>query len=177
MSRLKLALVVLVGGLMAAAAQPAMAQGQRGNFDPAQFRQRMMDRLKEQLGATDDEWKALEPKVSKVMDAQRDARSGGGFGGGPGGGGRRGGGGGGAAGGGGGGAPAQPETEVGKAAAALRTALEDKATAAEEIQKKLTTLRDARAKAHENLAKAQKDLKDLLTQRQEATLVVNGMLE
>lgn len=172
MSRLKLALMVMVGGLMAAAAQPAMAQGQRP--DAATIRQRMMDRLKEQLGATDDEWKALEPKVTNVMDAQRDARSGGGFGGfgGPGGG-RRGG----AGGGGGGGNPPPPETEVGKAAAALKTALDDKATAAEEIQKKLTVLRDARAKAHENLTKAQKELKDLLTQRQEATLVVNGMLE
>ncbi|MGE5608946.1 MAG: hypothetical protein ACM359_06815, partial [Bacillota bacterium] len=40
-----------------------------GNFDPAQFRQRMMDRMKERLGASDDEWKVLQPKFEKVMNA------------------------------------------------------------------------------------------------------------
>src|SRR5690242_17995936 len=39
----------------------------RGNFDPAQMRQRMEERLKTELGVSDDEWKALQPKVEKVM--------------------------------------------------------------------------------------------------------------
>jgi hypothetical protein len=48
---------------------------------------------------------------------------------------------------------------------------------ASEITQKLTALRDARAKAKADLESAQKDLKDVLTPRQEAVLVVNGMLE
>ena len=51
--------------------------GGRGNFDPAQFRQRMMDRLKEELEVTDDsEWKAMEPMVQAVMDARMATMSG-----------------------------------------------------------------------------------------------------
>ena len=59
--------------------------GGRGNFDPAQFQQRMMDRYKEQLEVTsDDEWKIIGDRVEKVMIAQREASMGrrGGFGGG-----------------------------------------------------------------------------------------------
>src|SRR5215831_6890440 len=50
--------------------------GGGGNFDPTQFRQRMMDNIKEQMGAKDDEWKVIEPKLTKVMDAQRSAYTG-----------------------------------------------------------------------------------------------------
>ena len=50
----------------------------RGNFDPAQFQQRMMDNVREQLGLTNDTaWNAIQPLVQKVMDARRDAASGG----------------------------------------------------------------------------------------------------
>src|SRR5262245_39765095 len=38
----------------------------QGNFDPAQFRQRFEERVKEQLGASDDEWKVIQPKLTKV---------------------------------------------------------------------------------------------------------------
>lgn len=88
-----------VAGLMAlGVSQSALSQqdnppagpppgGGRGNFDPAQFRQRMMDRLKEQLEVTDDaEWKALEPLIQNVTEARRATMSGMGrgmFGGGP----------------------------------------------------------------------------------------------
>jgi hypothetical protein len=44
------------------------------NFDPAQFRQQFEDRVKEQLGANDDEWKVIQPKLTKVFDAQRGSR-------------------------------------------------------------------------------------------------------
>ncbi|MBU6403003.1 MAG: hypothetical protein KGS61_21995, partial [Verrucomicrobia bacterium] len=48
----------------------SQAQGFR-NFDPAQMRQRMMDRMKEELEVTqDDEWQVLQPKIQKVMDAR-----------------------------------------------------------------------------------------------------------
>jgi len=49
-----------------------------GNFDPAQMQQRMLDRVQEQLGFTNDtEWDAVKPLVQKVMDARRDVGFGG----------------------------------------------------------------------------------------------------
>jgi hypothetical protein len=150
--------------------------GGRGNFDPAQFRQRMLDNLKDRLGSSDEEWTALQPKVEKVMDAQRDAMAGNmrGMMGGGGGRGRMGGGGGG---GGGGAANAQPPTPVQEKMQALRETLDNKDASADDIKTKLADLRDAKAKAKEDLTKAQDDLKSVLTQRQEATLVMMGMLE
>jgi hypothetical protein len=160
-------LAMSAGSAFAQNQNNGQARGQgRGNFDPAQMRERMMTRIKEQLGATDDEWKAIEPKVDKVMTAQRESRGGFGFGGfGRGGGG------------GGGGADQQPTTAVGKASADLRTTLDSKDSAPETIAKKLATLREAREKARKDVADAQKELKEILTQRQEAVLVINGMLE
>ena len=184
MLRLRLVFAMFIA-MLAIGATSAFAQqqqqnnqqrGQRGggNFDPAQFRQRAMDRIKEQLGATDDEWKVIEPKVDKVMNAQRESRGGFGFGGFGGG---RYGPGGATGGGGGGGADQQPTTAVGKASQDLRTTLDDKNAAPETIAKKLAGLREAREKARKDVADAQKDLKEILTQRQEAVLVINGMLE
>lgn len=37
----------------------------------AQMRQEMMDRLKEAVGASDDEWKVIQPRIEKVQDLQR----------------------------------------------------------------------------------------------------------
>jgi len=54
------------------------AQG-RGNFDPEQMRQRMMDNIREQMGVKDDaEWKILSERIQKVMDARREVGMGGG---------------------------------------------------------------------------------------------------
>ena len=48
-----------------------------GNFDPAQFQQRMMDNIRDQLGFTNDtDWAAVQPMVQKVMDARRDVGGG-----------------------------------------------------------------------------------------------------
>ncbi len=53
----------------------------RGNFDPAQFQQRMMDGIRDQLGFTNDtDWNAVQPLIQKVMDARRDVGFGGGMG-------------------------------------------------------------------------------------------------
>ncbi len=144
--------------------------GQR-NFDPAEMQRRRLERMKEQLGAPDDEWKVLEPKITKVLTAQRDAFSGfGGFGGG----GRRGGGGPGGGGPGGGEADNSP---VAVAQRELRTLLERENASAEEIDKKLAAFREARAKAAANLEAARKELKELLSAKQEASLVLSGVLE
>ena len=59
----------------------------------------------------------------------------------------------------------------------LSTTLQNKSATTEEITKKLTALREAREKARAELQTAQKALKELVTPRQEAVLVVNGMLD
>src|SRR5690606_14415515 len=41
-------------------------RGERGNFDPAQMQQRMMERMRDQLGATEEEWTVLQPKLEAV---------------------------------------------------------------------------------------------------------------
>jgi DNA repair exonuclease SbcCD ATPase subunit len=162
--------------------QPQQGQGRRqrgqggqggGNFDPAQMRSQFLQRIKEQLGATDEEFAALQPKLEKLMTAQRDTRGGGG---GRGGFGRRGGGGG------QGGNTNDPNAQqnqsaVAKAQAELRTVLDNKDSKPEEIKTKLTALRDAREKAKADVSAAQKDLRELLTQRQEAVLVNMGFLD
>ncbi len=46
----------------------------RGNFDPQQMRQRMMERLRGQFEVKDDaEWKAIAERIDKVMEARRNA--------------------------------------------------------------------------------------------------------
>ncbi len=172
--------VLMLAGVIAAfglSAVQVSAQG-RGNFDPAQFRQRMMDGLKDRLEIKDDaEWKALEGKIGKVMDAAMEVRSGrmGGFGGfsgrtrggnsdtnAPAGGGRgnRGG---------FGGTPS-PELE------ALNKAIESKASEAD-IAAALEKVRAAAKAKEAKLEAAQEDLKKLLTPRQEAIAVANGLLK
>lgn len=162
----------LAAGLLGGAA-PAMAQD-RGpqNFDPEQFRQRMMERVREELEITNDsEWQAIEPLVNRVFEARRDLMGGRGFvagprrGGGPGGQGQQGGPGRGPAFG-------QPSPEL----EALNRAIESKASASE-LKAALAKYREARKAREEALRKAQEDLRKVLTVRQEAIAVANGWLD
>jgi hypothetical protein len=79
-----------------------------------------------------------------------------------------------------GGQPETPEEEqsaVQKAASDLQTTLEDENAPAETIKAQLTAYRKAREEARVELAKAQEQLREVLTVRQEAQLVLAGMLE
>lgn len=178
--------VLAVAGCLAAlglGANQVAAQG-RGNFDPAQMRQRMMDRYKEALEVTDDsEWKVLEAAIGKVMDVQQELRSAGGgmFGrGGRGGrnnnanadqanqgdqngqnGGRRRGGFGG---------PPSAEVE------ALQKAIDEKASP-DDIKAKLAKVREAAKAKETKLEAARADLQKLLSARQEASAVLLGLLK
>ncbi len=146
-------------------------QGGRGNFDPAQFQQRMMDNIKDQLGFTNDtDWNAVQPLVQKVMEAQRDARSGGMgrmFG--------RGNRGGGDQGGGNnrrgmfGGTPS-PEAE------ALQKAVDDNAPAAQ-IKDLLAKYQASQKDKQAKLATAQDGLRAVLTTKQEAQATLLGLLQ
>jgi hypothetical protein len=150
----------------------------RGNFSPEEFRQRMMDRYRDELDIKDDaEWKLISERVSKVLEARRELGfPGGGFGRAPrrnandqGGnqnadqGGRR-------RGGGFFGGEPSPEAD------ALQKAIESKASA-DDIKGKLAKYRDSRKAKRANLEKAQDDLRQVLSVRQEAAAVMAGLLE
>lgn len=166
-------LLLGAGPLNAQERQDRGDRGGRGNFDPEQMRARMMERYREVLEVKDDaEWKLLEGRITKVMEARRDM---GGFGrgfGGPGGpGGRRGGGEGGDQGGERrrfGGEP-NPEAE------SLQKAIEAKASN-DEIKAKLAKYREAQKTRQATLEKAQADLRQVLSVRQEANAVLMGLL-
>jgi hypothetical protein len=133
---------------------------------------RWKQRLKEMLKVADEEWKALEPKIDNLVRAQQEARAGirGGM---------RGGFGGGFA---GVAAVAPPPldregpSEVEEAAEDVREAAADPDLPGAEVARRLNAYRKARDKAREKLDAAERDLRDLLTQRQEAVLTIAGML-
>lgn len=142
----------------------------RGNFDPAQFQQRMLERSKEMLEVTDDaEWKAMEPLVQKVMDLRRQSFSGIGRGmRGPRGGDNPPGGDQGPRRGGFFGAPS-PEAD------ALQKAIDSKASKAE-MKAALEKYQASRKANQAALEQAQADLRKVLTTRQEAIATLNGLL-
>ena len=167
--------------------------------DPEQFRQMMMDRFREMLEVKgDDDWKIIQERIQKVMDARMAA---GGFGfpgmGPPGG--RRGGGPGGPGGpppdggpdggpggggpppggpppGGGFGGPGGPMGQRSAEAQALQQALEAKASP-DEIKAKLEKFREARKANEAKLEAAQQELRMVLGVRQEAMAVLAGLLK
>jgi hypothetical protein len=148
--------------------------GQRGQWDPEQmkkrfeeFRKQMSQQMQKDMGATDDEWKVLEPKIEKLTELTMKTRGGGmggrffrmGMG----------------------GADNEKPNPVDVARKDLQKVLDNKDAKPDEVQKALAAYRDARDKAKQaakqELEKAQKDLREILTQRQEAYLVTRGMLD
>ena len=124
-------------------------------------RGRFTDMIKERMGVTDDEWKVIEPKFTKVSDIRREQMGSmfGGF--------RRG----------GDDSSSQNRSAMQTASRELRDTLENKDATAEQIQAKLKSFREAREEAKKKLTSAQAELKEVLTQRQEAVLVSMGMLD
>ena len=141
-----------------------------------EFRSQMSNRMREQFGASEDDWKVLGPKIEKVQQLSRESRGGMGFGGmmfgrgrGPGGSDR------------GGprpeGSSDRPQSEIEKTGSALRTVLQKEGATAAEIKSALDAYRTARTTARQNLETARKELKELLTTKQEAQAVMMGLLE
>jgi hypothetical protein len=150
---------------------PGGPGGRRGNFDPEQMRQRMMERYREALEIkSDDEWKVIQPRIQKVVDARTALGAGGArFFGRPRGGNDAQGGG---AGRGGRGGFGEPSAE----AESLQTALDAKASS-EEIKTKLAKLRESNKQKEAALTQAQEDLRKVLSVRQEAEAVLLGLLK
>ncbi len=143
-------------------------RGGGGNFDPAQFQQRMMDNVRDQLGFTNDtEWSAIQPLIQKVMDARRDVGMGGmsrlfrgRSSGGDQGGSRR-----------GGGMFGQSSPE----AEALQKALDDNSPAAQ-VKAALEKYRSTQKDKETKLETAQNALKQVLTVKQEAQAALLGLV-
>ena len=164
--------------------QQMMQQAQSGEFDQAAMEQQLLDKglidqatiddvrqsvqkltmdgIKREIGATDEEWTVILPKITALLTAQAGVgqQNQGGQGMGMGGMGMTQG--------------ARPD--VAKALRELRVAIRDHSTPPETIAEKLKACRDAKAAAQADLAAAQKDLTDILTLSQEATLVRLGLL-
>jgi len=149
-----------------------------GGFDPAQMRQRMTEQMKQRLGADDQTWKVMEPRLMRVMELNRQTNAGGmgmmgmfgrGRGGPEGGpqggpqGERR-------------GPFGGEQTALQKAMAQLQTTLENQSASPEELKRQLTTVRQTREKALQELTAAEQSLREILTVRQEAQLVAFGLL-
>lgn len=139
----------------------------QGNFDPAQFQQRTVDRYRDRLEITDDtEWKAIQPLIQKVVEARTT---------------------------GGRGSAAFGRSRRSRTGSSSDTgqrrsiALEN--TPADDLQKAVDTkaptseMKGALAKYAEyrkskraELEKAQENLRSVLTSRQEAIAVLSGLL-
>lgn len=168
--------------------RPGGAEAPRDFQQMRERMQQMMDeRMKEQLGIADDaEWKVFKPRLQKVQDLNRQLNAGGRMSmfGGRGGFGQRGGPGGRGPGGRGqdrgpDARPGAPERELGaveKAAQQLQELLSSEAPKAADIKAKLTAYRAAKEQVKAELAKAQAELKLILSVKQEASLVLMGLM-
>lgn len=148
--------------------------GYRGDFNPQEMQARMLAGLRERMEVKDDEeWKLIAERIGKVAELRRGAPGGLGIlmtglwpGGGPGGAGREEGGSG----------RRGPRLGGGSAEmTALANALRDQLPDAE-IKSRLDRLRDQRKDSEAKLARAQEDLRAVLTMRQEAMAVMAGLL-
>ena len=167
------AALVAIGGLTRTAT--AQEQKSRGGFNPEEMRTRMTERTRELLDVkNEDEWKLIQARIEKTQEAQREVR---GLSGDfrllfsrPGGDQPSGGDQGGRTRGGGFGGTPNPDSE------ALSKAVTTKAPT-DDLKQRLAKVREARKAAEAKYDKAADDLRQVLTVRQEATLVAVGLLK
>ena len=118
----------------------------------AERRARAVEGFKGQLGVSDQEWAVIKPRIEAVYDivhpAAHSVRG-----------------------------NTRPMTPVDQKKSDLRKLLDENGTTPEQIKAGLTALRAANEKVRQDLAKARQDLRQLLTVRQEATLVLSGLLD
>ena len=134
-------------------------RGERGQWDRSQIMERIMDRYRENLGFSVAEWKVGQPKVQAVMDNRISGASGmmSMFGGS-----RRG----------RGGDSSTEKTPTSE----LRDLLEKDDASKGDIKAKLAAYRADRKAREAKLKKAQEDLRQVLTIKQEAQAVLAGLL-
>ncbi len=186
-SRLLLACIALAAGPVCAA--PQNQNGQAGPSSPKDpgapvvkppklsQDERDAERVRQLIGGTDDEWMAIRPRVMHVVVLQnqlrasrdkgfrlpkdgqprkvkyKDPKS----------------------------APPNdgrpPTPEVIDTAKSLREAVTDTEAPLSELRQRVMAARQARAKARAELTQAQEQLRDVVSVRQEATLIILGLLD
>jgi len=127
------------------------------------------ERMQERLGATAAEWKVLGPRVMKVSELSRQLRGGGR---------------GNQRGGSRGGrpdsqqnAPARQPSAIEVAQEQLRILLDNTSATPDQIKQRIAALRTARKQVQQQLVIAQKNLIQIVTVRQEAQLLMMGLLD
>jgi hypothetical protein len=129
--------------------------------DRDQIQQRMTERYKELLECSDEEWQVLGPKVLNVYSLSNQSRTG------------------------------SVRMVMGRtnqrnrssgnqdneSLTKLEELLENKDATTSEIKRLVSEVRKEREKSQEELAKAQMELRELLTVRQEAILITLGLLD
>jgi len=127
------------------------------------------ERMQERLGATEAEWKVLGPRVMKVSELSRQLRGGGR---------------GNQRGGSRGGrpdsqqnAPARQPSAIEVAQEQLRALLDNTSATPGQIRQRVAALRTARKQVQQQLVVAQKNLIQIVTVRQEAQLIIMGLLD
>jgi chromosome segregation ATPase len=114
--------------------------------------QQAIANLKEPLGCSDAEWQVVKPRVEAVYNLVHPLPQAGGD-------------------------AAASRSELDQKMQELREVLAEKDADVDRIKAKLTAARAAKEKADQKLAAARQTLRQLMTVRQEATLVVNGLLD
>jgi len=117
-----------------------------------QQHQKAIEDLKGQLEISDKEWAVVKPRVEKVYNLVHPLPPMGPM-------------------------NERPKTEVDKASSELRELLRNDSATADQIKAKLGALRAAKQKAAQDLATARQSLRQLMTLRQEAQLVLNSLLD
>lgn len=116
----------------------------------AMDRQRAIDEFRSKLGLADPEWAVVKPRIEAVYDLMHPPL---------------------------GMKAGRQKIEVEQKSAELQELLNSKEPQTGQIQARLTALRSAREKAKQELAEARTNLCQLMTLRQEAVLVLNGLME
>ena len=154
----------LIGGVgVQAQRAPRPRPGMASRIE--QFRQRMAERLRERLGATEEEWKVIQPLLQDVLQKQRvldrarmamrmamfmrEGRPRGG----------------------------RMMEALPEPVRALERVLQNKNASPKEIKARLDAFRKWRAEKEKELKQARERLRQVLTVRQEAQLVLLGILD
>ena len=115
-------------------------------------RRRAVDDWKGRLGIPEAEWPVVRPRLEAVYDLVRPMPTGLG-------------------------PNTAPRSEVERRSRELRTLLQDAGPAVDEIKAKVAALRSAKDKARQERLAAQERLRQIMTVRQEALLVLDGLLD
>lgn len=118
----------------------------------AQDRQRTIDGLKDQLQISEKDWPIVKPRIERVYNLVHPASP------------MRGG-------------NERPRTEAEQRRNELRDLLRDNGAAVDQIKARLDAYRAAKGKEAQELATARQELRQLMSVRQEAVLVLNSLLD